>query len=645
MTGSFDVRVVVWGWRAGEWGLVHAPARALFDLALVAACFSLAGVLGYFAWKRRQGSFRRLFWLSCAFLLAIAAVYLVDTLSLALDVGWLATLTRVIAAVVAWTTLAVMLPLVPRLLALRSRQELEAEVERSMQHLRDSEAQVRAIVDTAADGILTLDEEGRVQSANRACSRLFGLEPEEMVGQQVSGFLAAASLAGGGIDRALVRTGETRILGPGEEAVGRRADGTTFPAGLALSKTRTPNGRLLTVIVHDLTGPKKTEEALRHSEARLRTVLNQVPAILCSTDSRLRITLLTCSAGTGLSGLGQEMTRFTGVRLGSEESPPFLPEQAFARALQGESVTAELAWEERTLEFHIEPLRSAGVVVGTVGVGLDVTERKRAETAQEFYAAQLRERNEQLSRSNQELDEFAYVASHDLKEPLRGIHNYASFLIEDHAERLGPDGRAKLETLKQLTQRMDALIDSLLQFSRVGRVDLAVRDTDLNEVVDEVLASLQINLETTGVKVRFARDLPVVRCDRVRIAEVFRNLVSNAIKYNNKSEKWVEIGGKHIIPGEAPGGENGPAPEWVFHVRDNGIGIPPQHREAVFRIFKRLHGRDKFGGGTGAGLTIVKKIVERHGGRIWIDSTPGEGTTFSFTMGEPPGGSSRPLIG
>jgi len=244
-------------------------------------------------------------------------------------------------------------------------------------------------------------------------------------------------------------------------------------------------------------------------------------------------------------------------------------------------------------------------------------------------------------RSNQELDEFAYVASHDLKEPLRGIHNYACFLIEDYGEQIGADGRAKLETLKQLTQRMDALIESLLQFSRVGRIDLAVQETDLNEVLVEVVASLQISLEVKGVEVRFARTLPCIRCDRVRIAEVFRNLLSNALKYNDKPQKWIEVGATNLARVPPPGGaaraaDRGTSPdtpdERVFYVRDNGIGIPARHLDSVFRIFKRLHARDEFGGGTGAGLTIVRKIVERHHGRVWIESTPGEGTTVYFTL-------------
>ena len=236
---------------------------------------------------------------------------------------------------------------------------------------------------------------------------------------------------------------------------------------------------------------------------------------------------------------------------------------------------------------------------------------------------ELQQRNEELDQSNKELDDFAYIASHDLKEPLRGIHNFSSFLLEDYAEKLDDDGRSKLETLMRLTRRMETLIDSLLQFSRLGRVDLGLDRVDLNQVVAEILDSLAISLREDRIEVRVPRPLPTVEADRVRVGEIFHNLIVNAMKYNDKPEKWIEIGWREQ--------EGGPP---VFYVRDNGIGIPEKHHDAVFRIFKRLHGRDKYGGGTGAGLTIVKKIVERHHGRIWLESSAGEGTTFYFTLRE-----------
>ncbi|MEI6043546.1 MAG: ATP-binding protein [Chloroflexota bacterium] len=237
--------------------------------------------------------------------------------------------------------------------------------------------------------------------------------------------------------------------------------------------------------------------------------------------------------------------------------------------------------------------------------------------------------NQELVRSNNELDSFAYIASHDLKEPLRGLHNYSSFLIEGYADKLDEEGQAKLQTLMRLTQRMEDLIDSLLHFSRVGRVDFSVKTTDLNEVVHQLLDMLSARLEQDHVEIRLPRPLPVIKCDQVRVSEVFNNLVTNALKYNDKAEKWIEIGFQE--PENPPNAGEQRAPV-IFYIRDNGIGIREKHFDSIFRIFKRLHARDEFGGGIGIGLTIVRKIIERHGGKIWLESTYGKGTTFYFTL-------------
>ncbi|WP_084386889.1 sensor histidine kinase [Anabaena sp. CA = ATCC 33047] len=236
-------------------------------------------------------------------------------------------------------------------------------------------------------------------------------------------------------------------------------------------------------------------------------------------------------------------------------------------------------------------------------------------------ADELAELNIELERSNKELDAFAYIASHDLKEPLRGIHNYSNFLIEDYGDLLNEEGKEKLGTLIRLTQRMEDLIDSLLHFSRLGRVDLSMQPTNLNDVVHRILDMLRPRIEETGVRIHIPRPLPTVYCDRIQIGEVFSNLIVNSIKYNDKAEKWIEIGYLDNLPRPI-----------TFYVQDNGIGIREKHFESIFRIFKRLHGPKKYGGGTGAGLTIAKKIVERHGGKIWVESDYGQGTTFYFTL-------------
>ncbi|WP_372826931.1 ATP-binding protein, partial [Polaromonas sp.] len=239
--------------------------------------------------------------------------------------------------------------------------------------------------------------------------------------------------------------------------------------------------------------------------------------------------------------------------------------------------------------------------------------------------------NDDLARSNEELDAFAYVASHDLKEPLRGIHKYAHQLME--AAPANEDEKRKLECLMRLTLRMDGLLDSLLHFSRVGREELVLEKVDLNEVLADAMEMVGSRTGDGCTEIVAPRVLPWVMCDRVRVREVLVNLLSNAIKYNDKAFKRVEVGyvgaQEASLRGTFPAGTEA---QTVYCVRDNGIGIASRHFDQVFKMFKRLHGREDYGGGTGAGLTIVRKLVERHRGQVWLESAAGEGSTFYFTL-------------
>jgi len=238
-------------------------------------------------------------------------------------------------------------------------------------------------------------------------------------------------------------------------------------------------------------------------------------------------------------------------------------------------------------------------------------------------ADQLTELNVDLTRSNEELEAFAYVASHDLKEPLRGISKYTHQLLESAASADG-ETRQRLEGLMRLTLRMDSLLDSLLHFSRVGRATLQFQPVDLNEVLEDALEMVAARRQEVPTLIHIPQPLPTVVCDRMRAREIFVNLLANALKYNDQPQREIEIG-CHANDTRGP----------VFFVRDNGIGIEPRHFEMVFKMFKRLHGRDAFGGGTGAGLSIVRKLVEQHRGSVWLESTPGAGSTFYFTLSPP----------
>jgi two-component system sensor kinase FixL len=374
---------------------------------------------------------------------------------------------------------------------------IDVSERRANEKVLRSEERLRAVIENAVDGVVTINEAGIMQSANPAAEKVFGYSATELIGRNVSMLMPEPDRSRHDSYLAnYIRTGEEKIIGHGREVTGQRKDGSTFPMDLAVSAFHVGDARYFTGLIRDITA------------------------------------------------------------------------------------------------------------------------RKEAEAQVKFYAEALRAQNAEFQRSNQDLDDFAYIASHDLKEPLRGINNYCSFIIEDHEEKLDEDAKAKLKTVMRLAQRLESLIDSLMIYSRVGRSNLAIQETNLDEVVKEVRESLEIVLEERGVELRVPKPLPTLRCDKVRVAEVFRNLISNAMKYNDKPEKWIEVG----YEGQA------------FYVSDNGIGIREKHLGSIFRIFKRLHARDQYGGGTGAGLSIVKKIVERHGGRIWVESTFGEGSRFNFTL-------------
>ncbi len=295
-------------------------------------------------------------------------------------------------------------------------------------------------------------------------------------------------------------------------------------------------------------------------------------------------------------------------RLESDGSLTIFPRQSFK--LWEETVqNKSLPWQLCEVEGAIE-LRS--VLVG-------ILLRK----ADELAAINL-----ELERSNSELDSFVYIASHDLKEPLRGIHNYSTFLLEDYTGVLDEEGISKLETLVRLTKRMEDLINSLLHFSRLGRQELHLHRIDLNGLIPGVAEVFRMTYNENEIEIKIPRSFPMIRGDKILIQEVFTNLISNGFKYNNNPKKWVEIG--YLDPEHTSDSDSNAF--LTLYIKDNGIGIPEKHHDTIFRIFKRLHAPGKYGGGTGAGLTIVKKIIERHGGTIWVQSAAGIGSTFYFTF-------------
>jgi len=243
----------------------------------------------------------------------------------------------------------------------------------------------------------------------------------------------------------------------------------------------------------------------------------------------------------------------------------------------------------------------------------DITETQAAERA-------LIAKTEELARSNADLEQFAFIASHDLREPLRMVSAYMGLLERRFGPVIGAEGAEYVAYAKEGAQRMDRLVLDLLEFSRVGRMEEALEPVSLDEVVDGVIANLSPAMGECGARVERPEPLPAIPAVRGEMVQLLQNLIGNAVKYRDPSRPLVvRVSARQ---------ERG---QWVVSVADNAIGIAPDYSERIFRIFQRLHTRDRFEG-TGIGLAICKRIVERHGGRIWVDSVPGEGSAFSFTL-------------
>lgn len=290
--------------------------------------------------------------------------------------------------------------------------------------------------------------------------------------------------------------------------------------------------------------------------------------------------------------------------------------EIFANVLKGEkSYLPERPFYNRNgfYESHSVPMRNlAGEVIGGINIVHDITERRQAEQ-------NLVEKNNELVRSNQELEQFAYIVSHDLKEPLRMVSSYMHLLRKKYSERFDGQAEEYMNFAIDGAQRMSVLIQDLLEYSRIGRLNTATQNVDCNDIMEIVKKNLQAEIEKTNAVIT-AHDLPVIKSSFTYMIQLFQNLAGNALKF--RSDKKPEI----II--KATHAENN---FWKFSVQDNGIGMEAQHLERIFVIFQRLHTREEYAG-TGIGLAISKKIVEFHGGQIWVESAIARGTTFYFTL-------------
>jgi PAS domain S-box-containing protein len=384
-------------------------------------------------------------------------------------------------------------------------------------------------------------------------------------------------------------------------------------------------------IMQDITERKLAEERLRLSEARYRNLVETQADAISRSD-----------LDGNLSFANDAFCRTFGVKreevLGTNFQPTIVPEDwpvilavreaisrpPYRRYAEIRNITSSgirwIGWDNSAV------LDEHGQIIEFQGVGRDITERKLAEEA-------LHRANADLARSNTELERFAYVASHDLQEPLRMVASFVQLLGERYRGQLDADADEFIGFAVDGAKRMQTLINDLLEYSRVGTRGEPLQPTDANVALDDALWNLDLAISEAGATVTHD-PLPTVLADPVQLAQLFQNLISNAIKFHGAQPPVVHVSARQTFEVSETSKVSG-AQVWQFAVRDNGIGIAPQDHERIFGIFQRLHTREAYAG-TGIGLAVCQRIVERHGGRIWVESQLGQGTTFYFTL--PAGG-------
>jgi PAS domain S-box-containing protein len=489
-------------------------------------------------------------------------------------------------------------------------------------HLAQMEGRYRGLLEAAPDAMVVVNVGGEIVLLNVQAEKQFGYSRDELVGQKVKNIIPA------GFAERIIADGTrsaaealAQQIGTGIELIGRRKDGSKFPIEIMLSPLESPEGILVTAAIRDISLRKSAETHLAQMEGRYRGLLEAAPDAMVVVNVGGEIVLLNVQAE---KQFGYSRDELVGQKV-KNIIPEGFAERLVADALRsaedalsqqigtGIELTARRKnGSEFPIELMLSPLESAEGILVTAAIR-DISVRKLAE-------ANLVHKLDELYRSNEELGQFAYIASHDLQEPLRMVASYTQLLSRKYKGKLDAEADEFITFAVDGANRMQRLIQDLLAFSRVGTKGKEMRDTSSEAALLQALKNLRGAIEESSAQVTHD-PLPGVLADEMQLTQLFQNLIGNSIKYQS--------------PGSVPrvhisAARNGDG-KWMFSVKDNGLGIEPEYFEKIFGMFQRLHKREEFAG-TGIGLAICKKIAERHGTVILVESQLGHGATFRFAL-------------
>jgi PAS domain S-box-containing protein len=471
---------------------------------------------------------------------------------------------------------------------------------------RLAESWFRLIVEAAPNAMLVVDRQRCITLVNHRTEAMFGYARDELIGQAVEMLVPerfrgahAHQVHGFFVDP------RTRAMGAGRELFGRRKDGSEVPIEIGLNPIESPGGLFILASIIDITERK-------HAEQRFRLVVEAAPNAMLMVDAERTITLVNRKAEDMFGYTRDELVgqavellvpeRFR-LRHPGHVQGFFLEPKQRAMGVGHELFGRRKDGSEVPIEIGLNPLETPEGLFTLASI-IDITERKRQEG--------------ELRRSNEDLEQFAYIASHDLQEPLRMVASYTELLAQRYQGQLDARADKYIYYAVDGAKRMQTLIADLLAYSRVGSQGKPLAPVSADLVVANVLRTLRGQIRELEAEIDVG-PLPTVLADESQLGQLFQNLIGNALKFRGESPPQIRVRAR--AEGE----------HWVFSVQDNGIGISMQYAERVFQMFQRLHERGRYEG-SGIGLAIAKRILERHGGKIWLESELGVGTTFFFTL-------------
>lgn len=481
----------------------------------------------------------------------------------------------------------------------------------------------RSVINALGEGVVGMDIDLHITFVNPEAEKMLGRSEAELTGKFV-----CQAIYGCGVDERCMNNKECCLLQVAEggeplyqeEAEFMRGDGSVFPvsfAATAMLEDKQVRGVALSF--QDITRRRQVEEAVRRMERQQKAILNNLPDMAWLKDEESRYIMVNDAVARACGEAPENLVGKNDLDLWPAD---------IARSYRADDIDimekrhpkrVEEPFEARDgTRLWIETIKSpifddAGNVIGTAGIARDMTVRRNSESLLNRHMAE-------LARVNAELDEFTYVASHDLQEPVRKLVAFSEWLRKDLGSNLPPRAEQDLSFIIDAAQRMQRLVEDLLTLSRAGKVSMVREHVALEDAVDRALDTLALRIAESGATIRRA-PLPKVWGDLTLLTQLYQNLISNALKFVDGRRPEIALTVEQVDG------------VWVFGVRDNGIGIAAQYAGQIFQPFKRLHGRGQFEG-AGIGLSICRKVAERHHGRIWVESEESRGAWFKFTLGK-----------